>query len=78
MQVNLEKDGTFIFTTDQYHIKENSELSHPHGWLARDHNAWIRSHNMIKQLTRLFNATLVFGHDMECYQDLVSKKQVWE
>jgi hypothetical protein len=30
VQVNLEKDETFIFTTDQFHIKENYELSHPH------------------------------------------------
>lgn len=23
MQLNLDKDGTFIFTTDKFHVKEN-------------------------------------------------------
>ncbi|KAL1962110.1 hypothetical protein VTN77DRAFT_577 [Rasamsonia byssochlamydoides] len=78
MQVNLEKDGTFIWTTDQFHIKENYELSHPHGWLARDHNAWIRSLNMIRRLQRLFNARLVFGHDLETAQQLMSAKKYYE
>jgi len=65
MQVNLEQSGTWIWTTDQFHISENYELSHPHGWLARDHNAWIRSLKMIQRLQRLFNAKLVFGHDKD-------------
>ena len=43
MQVNLIEDGTFIWTTDQYHVRENYELGQPHGWLARDHDAWFRS-----------------------------------
>ncbi|KIW82076.1 hypothetical protein AYO21_04220 [Fonsecaea monophora] len=65
MQVNLEQSGTWIWTTDQFHIAENYELSHPHGWLARDHNAWIKSLKMIQRLQRLFNAKLVFGHDTD-------------
>jgi glyoxylase-like metal-dependent hydrolase (beta-lactamase superfamily II) len=31
MQVNLKESGTWIFTSDQYHIKENYEQSHPQG-----------------------------------------------
>ena len=73
MQVNLEKSGTFIWTTDQFHIAENYELSHPHGWLARDHNAWIRSLSMIQRLQRLFNATLIFGHDKGVAAKLMGK-----
>lgn len=65
MQLNLENTGTWIWTTDQFHIAENYELSQPHGWLARDHNAWIKSLNMIKRLQRLFNAKLIFGHDKD-------------
>ncbi|KIW18542.1 hypothetical protein PV08_02830 [Exophiala spinifera] len=65
MQVNLEKSGTWIWTTDQFHIAENYELSHAHGWLARDHNAWYKSLNMIQRLQRLFQARLVFGHDKD-------------
>lgn len=32
MQVNLQESGTWIFTSDQYHVKENYE-SHPRGKL---------------------------------------------
>jgi len=73
MQVNLEKSGTWIWTTDQFHIAENYELSHPHGWLARDHNAWIHSLKMIQRLQRLFNANLVFGHDKEVAAKFMGK-----
>jgi phosphoribosyl 1,2-cyclic phosphodiesterase len=31
MVVNIKDSGTWIFTTDQYHIKENEEGSHPQG-----------------------------------------------
>lgn len=78
MQVNLEKDGAFIWTTDQYHIAENHDLSHPHGWLARDHNAWIRSHEMIQQLERLFKARLIFGHDKETADRMIAEKKFFE
>lgn len=62
MQVNLKESGTWIFTTDQYHVHENFEASHPQGWLARDHDDWVRSHQMIKMLAKRTNAKLVFGH----------------
>ncbi|KAJ6017375.1 Metallo-beta-lactamase superfamily protein [Penicillium sp. IBT 35674x] len=78
MQVNLEKDGTFIWTTDQFHAVENYELGHPHGGLARDHTAWYRSLNMIRRLQRLFNARLVFGHDKDVAQQLMSEKSFFE
>lgn len=50
MQVNLKDSGTWIFTTDQYHVIENWESDHPQGWLARDHDDWVMSHQMIKGL----------------------------
>jgi glyoxylase-like metal-dependent hydrolase (beta-lactamase superfamily II) len=65
LQVNLEESGTWIFTTDQYHIRENYYDSHPQGWLARDHDDWVRSNQMIKMLARRTNAKVVFGHDKE-------------
>ncbi|KAL2003823.1 hypothetical protein VTN02DRAFT_2040 [Thermoascus thermophilus] len=77
MQVNLEHDGTFIWTTDQFHIAENYTQAHPHGWLARDHTAWVRSRNMIQRLQKLFNAELIFGHDKETAARLTSKKKVF-
>ncbi|QKX60004.1 uncharacterized protein TRUGW13939_07146 [Talaromyces rugulosus] len=78
MQVNLEKDGTFIWTTDQFHVAENYELGHPHGGLARDHTAWFRSLNMIRRLQRLFNARLVFGHDKDVATKYLNEKKFFE
>ncbi|KAK6438049.1 hypothetical protein LTR95_005759 [Oleoguttula sp. CCFEE 5521] len=62
MQVNLRESGTWIFTTDQYHVEENFYASVPQGWLARDHDDWVRSHQMIKGLQKRTNGTMVFGH----------------
>ena len=68
MQINLERDGTFIFTTDQFHVKENYDLGTPQGWLARDHNAWVQSTEKIKSLQRNFQAKMVFGHCKETFE----------
>lgn len=74
MQLNLETDGTFIFTSDQFHVKENHTLRQPQGWLARQHTEWFRSLNNIERLRRLFNATLVYGHDYEVADELIQKQ----
>jgi glyoxylase-like metal-dependent hydrolase (beta-lactamase superfamily II) len=78
MQVNLEKDGTFIWTTDQFHVTENYEQGHPHGGLARDHTAWYRSLNMVRRLQRLYNARLIFGHDKVVADQLIAEKPYFE
>ncbi|KAF2099918.1 Metallo-hydrolase/oxidoreductase [Rhizodiscina lignyota] len=62
MQVNLLDSGTWICTTDMYHVLENWEDNVPQGWLARDHDDWIRSHQMIRMLQRRTNANMLFGH----------------
>ncbi|KAK0115117.1 hypothetical protein ONS96_013587 [Cadophora gregata f. sp. sojae] len=67
MQVNLLESGTWIFTSDQYHVKENYEQNHPQGWQARDHDDRIHSNQMIHMLARRTNAKLVFGHDKETF-----------
>lgn len=78
MQVNLEKDGTFICTTDQYHVKENHMDKVPQGWLAREHNDWVRSSAMVDRLQRLFNARLLYGHDKEVAEALINEKPYFE
>jgi glyoxylase-like metal-dependent hydrolase (beta-lactamase superfamily II) len=78
MQINLPRDGTFVFTTDQYHIRENYEDAAPQGWLMRDQSAWLHSHQMVQKLVRLFGARLVFGHDLEVVQALLAEKKVLE
>ncbi|KAF3021721.1 hypothetical protein E8E15_005055 [Penicillium rubens] len=78
MQVNLANDGPFIWTSDQFHVAENYELGHPHGGLARDHSAWYRSLSMIRRLQRLYNATLIFGHDTEVAFKLINAKPFYD
>ncbi|KIW62475.1 hypothetical protein PV04_10648 [Phialophora macrospora] len=46
MQVNLRRDGTFLFTSDHAIVKGNYHDGHPQGWLARDHVGWVRSSQM--------------------------------
>lgn len=53
MQVNLKESGTWIFTTDQYHVYENWESGIPQGWLARDHDDWVESDQMIEALQKV-------------------------
>jgi glyoxylase-like metal-dependent hydrolase (beta-lactamase superfamily II) len=78
MQVNLERDGTFIWTTDHFHITEHYELGQPQGWLARDHVAWVRTSQYLKRLQHLFDATMIFGHDKGVMDSLRAKKQYFE
>ena len=65
MQLNLKNSGPWLFTTDQYHVKANYEQDVPQGWLARDHDDWCRSHQMVKMLVKNIGAKIVFGHDEE-------------
>jgi glyoxylase-like metal-dependent hydrolase (beta-lactamase superfamily II) len=70
MQVNMPKTGTWVFTSDQYHVKENFQDDVPQGWLARDHNAWCESHQRIKALKRRTNAKVVLGHCWDTVREL--------
>jgi len=65
LQVNMHESGTWIFTSDMYHVRENYEDSHPQGWLARDHDDWVRSNQMIHMLARRTEAKVILGHDKE-------------
>ena len=50
MQVDLEKDGTFVFTSDQFHVKENYTKRQPQGDPANPHLA--PDHNLLTQRVR--------------------------
>ncbi|KAK9900534.1 Metallo-hydrolase/oxidoreductase [Cystobasidium minutum MCA 4210] len=63
MQLNLLQDGTFIFTGDLFHVKENYEDGIPQGWLARDHPSWFNSYNKIKRLQHRTKGMVIMGHD---------------
>jgi glyoxylase-like metal-dependent hydrolase (beta-lactamase superfamily II) len=70
LQVNMRESGTWIFTSDQYHVRENWRDDVPHGWLARDHDAWIRSHQMIKGLAGRTKGKVVLGHCWDTIKEL--------
>lgn len=78
LQINLAKSGAFIWTTDQYHIKENFENNHEHGWLLRDYRSWVESGKFIRRLQRIFSATLIFGHDFTVADDLIKAREYYE
>ncbi|BFZ63258.1 hypothetical protein YB2330_004379 [Saitoella coloradoensis] len=78
MQLNLPNSGTFLLTSDQFHIKENYEDGHPHGWLARDHNAWFGSLQMCRRLERMHNARMVFGHDKAVFDSLKAEAKFFD
>ena len=65
LQVNLNNSGTWVFTSDMYHVHENYDDNHPQGWLARDHDDWVRSNQMVHMLAKRTNAKVVFGHCAE-------------
>ncbi|KAJ5823881.1 hypothetical protein N7447_006221 [Penicillium robsamsonii] len=78
MQINLARDGTFIWTTDQYHVRENFEDNWAHGWLLRDYRSWVDSGKFIRRLQRVFSATLIFGHDYAVAEELIGRKAYHE
>ncbi|KAJ5468795.1 hypothetical protein N7475_006547 [Penicillium sp. IBT 31633x] len=78
MQINLEKDGAFVWTTDQYHVKENFESNQAHGWLLRDYRDWVNSGKLIRRLQRSYNPRLIFGHDYATAQEIINAKPYYE
>ena len=67
----LERTGTWIVTTDMYLVKENFEESVPQGFLAREHEPWMRSNQKIHALQRRTKAKMLYGHD----EDILSLYQ---
>jgi hypothetical protein len=78
LQVNLPKSGTWIFTSDQYIVKENYGQAAPQGWLARDFNDWVHSHQLIRSLQKSTNGKLVFGHCLETFNSYKVAPEFYE
>lgn len=74
LQLDLKNAGTFVMTSDQFHLRENFENAQPLGWLMRDHAAWWRSYRFVKQLKDRKDARLVFGHDAQVLAELRKEK----
>jgi glyoxylase-like metal-dependent hydrolase (beta-lactamase superfamily II) len=72
IQINLKKSGTWIFTSDQYIVRENYDSLGTQGWLTRDHHAWSQSNQMVHFLQKITKAKVIFGHDREVFQQYQS------
>lgn len=70
LRLDLANAGTFILTSDQFHLRDNYEGPNPLGWLLRDHAAWWRSYRWVKTTAERTGATLVFGHDADVLSEL--------
>ena len=70
LRLDLANAGTFILTSDQFHLRDNFEGPNPLGWLLRDHAAWWRSYRWVKTAAERTGATLVFGHDADVLAEL--------
>ena len=70
LRIDLANAGTFVLTSDQFHLRDNYEGPQPLGWLLRDHAAWWRSYRAVKTLADRTGATLVFGHDADVLAEL--------
>jgi glyoxylase-like metal-dependent hydrolase (beta-lactamase superfamily II) len=77
LRLDLSNAGTFLFTNDQYHLRENFETSTPLGWLLRDHAAWWHSHRQVRNLVDRLNPTLIFGHDPGVLANL-RREKFWD
>lgn len=93
MQINMQDSGTFVFMSDHCHVIENVCIGEkimyssanteqwrdgvPQGWLARDHAAWFRSQQRLKQLERNTKGQMIPGHDKETFLKLQSQAKVF-
>lgn len=75
LQINLPESGTFFFISDHCHVIENWRDSQAQGWLARDHPAWFRSQQRLKQLERLTKGRVIPGHDEGTFLALQKEKE---
>ncbi|KAF2852956.1 hypothetical protein T440DRAFT_466518 [Plenodomus tracheiphilus IPT5] len=50
LQVYIENSAKWVFTTDQYVVKENCDSLACQGWFTRDYALWSRANQMIKSL----------------------------
>ena len=70
LRLDLANAGTFVLTSDQFHLRDNYEGPAPLGWLLRDYAAWWRSYRRVKTLADRTGARLVFGHDADVLTEL--------
>lgn len=70
LRLDLANAGTFVLTSDQFHLRDNYDGPQPLGWLLRDHAAWWRSCRRVMALAERTQATLLFGHDADVLTEL--------
>lgn len=62
-----------LSTCTDHYTKPQWRDGIPQGWLARDHPAWFRSTQRLKQLERTTKGVVVPGHDKELFENLIAK-----
>jgi glyoxylase-like metal-dependent hydrolase (beta-lactamase superfamily II) len=77
MRLDLANAGTFVLTSDQFHLRDNYEQATPLGWLLRDHAAWWESYHQVRRLAERTDARLVFGHDRDVLAE-VRRERWWD
>ena len=70
LRLDLANAGTFILTSDQFHLRDNYEGPQQLGWLLRDQAAWWQSYRFVKTMADRTDARLVFGHDADVLAEL--------
>ncbi|CBX95627.1 similar to beta-lactamase domain protein [Plenodomus lingam JN3] len=70
LQLHLKRTGTWLFTSDMYHVVENYRDTVPQGWLVRDYEAWFRSHAMVKGIVGRTGAKVLLGHCWDTVREL--------
>lgn len=77
MVAHTEHSGTFIFTSDAAYLERNLKEFALSG-IVYDTLAYFDSLNQIKQLSRKYDATMGYGHDLEAFQALKKAPEYYE
>jgi len=70
VMVKLDKEGTFIFTSDAIYTKENYGPPSVRPGIIYDSITCDKTVEKVRKLEKMTNATMMFGHD---YEDVTTK-----
>lgn len=65
LMVTLDKEGTFIFTSDAIYTKENFGPPSVRPGIIFDAITWDKTVEKVRQMEKKYNAKIMLGHDFE-------------
>lgn len=71
--IELEEEGTLLFTGDQIARRENYGGHPPGAGLLNQRDQWFESLYAIREIARRENATVLFGHDLDQFKNFPDK-----